>query len=108
MRPSSTRPRSTGWRRSQVPTLILVGGLDLQAIQNAARQVTEGIAGAPSHRLAEHRSSAVDGTPRRLPTLLRDWLTLRNHRTDRELRGTVWATADGLEDLPGTSCVMSR
>ena len=74
---SSTGPRSTGWRNPSAHPDPR-GGLDLEAIQNAARQLTEGIPGALSNRLAKHCPSAPSMEhPDEFLTLLRDWLTVR-------------------------------
>ncbi len=51
----------------RVPTLVLVGGLDLDAIRDAARRVADGIPERSSHRLARCRAPTLDGAPRRLP-----------------------------------------
>jgi 3-oxoadipate enol-lactonase len=61
----------------EVPTLILVGGLDLQAIQNAARQVSEGIAGARRIDWPNTAHLPSMERPHAFLTLLRDWLRLR-------------------------------
>jgi pimeloyl-ACP methyl ester carboxylesterase len=59
----------------RVPTLILVGGLDLQAIQKAARQLTEGIAGARRIDWPSTAHLPSMERPHDFLTLLRDWLT---------------------------------
>jgi pimeloyl-ACP methyl ester carboxylesterase len=61
----------------RVPTLILVGGLDLQAIQKAAGQLTEGIAGARRIDWPNTAHLPSMERPGDFLTLLRDWLTLR-------------------------------
>ena len=63
----------------RVPTLVLVGALDLQAIHDATRHTARDRRDRrrPSRRLARHRPPAVDGTPDDFLALLRDWLTPR-------------------------------
>ena len=51
----------------RVPTLVLVGSLDLDAIHEAARRVDRGSCWCPPRQLARHRPLAIDGTSRRLP-----------------------------------------
>lgn len=61
----------------RVPTLVLMGALDLQAVHDAARRVTNGIAGA---RLVEWPNTAHLPSMERpddFLALLRDWLAPR-------------------------------
>jgi 3-oxoadipate enol-lactonase len=58
-----------------VPSLVLVGELDLQAIQNAARRVTEGIAGARRIDWPDVAHLPSMERPQDFLTLMRDWLT---------------------------------
>lgn len=58
----------------RVPTLILVGGLDLQAIQDAAQRVTEGVTGARRIDWPGTAHLPSMERPHDFLTLLRDWL----------------------------------
>ena len=50
-----------------VPTLVLVGSHDLDAILDSARRVAEGVPRGSARGLAGHRPPSVDGASRRLP-----------------------------------------
>jgi 3-oxoadipate enol-lactonase len=67
----------------RIPTLVLVGALDLQAIHDAAQRVVGGIAGA--HRVdwpdVAHLPSME--RPDAFLALLRDWLVLRSLRKEK-------------------------
>ena len=58
----------------RVPTLVLVGGLDLDAIHDAARMVTEGIAGARRVDWPDVAHLPSMERPDDFLALLRDWL----------------------------------
>jgi pimeloyl-ACP methyl ester carboxylesterase len=59
----------------RVPTLVLVGGLDLDAIHDAARRVADGIAGAQRVDWPDTAHLPSLERPDEFRALLRDWLT---------------------------------
>jgi pimeloyl-ACP methyl ester carboxylesterase len=63
----------------RIPTLVLVGGLDLQAVHEAARRVTEGIAGARRVEWPETAHLPSLERPDDFLALLRDWLARQAH-----------------------------
>ena len=60
----------------RVPTLMLVGSLDLKAIHEAARRVADGIAGARLVNWADTAHLPSMERPDEFLALLRDWLAL--------------------------------
>jgi pimeloyl-ACP methyl ester carboxylesterase len=60
----------------RVPTLVLVGSLDLEAVHEAARRVTDGIAGARLVNWPDTAHLPSMERPDDFLALLRDWLTL--------------------------------
>ncbi len=59
----------------RVPTLVLVGGLDLDTTQDAARRVVDGIAGARRVDWPDTAHLPSMERPEDFHALLRDWLT---------------------------------
>jgi pimeloyl-ACP methyl ester carboxylesterase len=59
-----------------VPTLVLVGSLDLEPVQQAARSVAEGIAGARLVNSPDTAHLPSMERPDDILALLRDWLAL--------------------------------
>jgi pimeloyl-ACP methyl ester carboxylesterase len=59
----------------RVPTLVLVGSLDLETVQEAARRVADGIPGARLVRWPDTAHLPSMERPDDFLLLLRDWLT---------------------------------
>jgi 3-oxoadipate enol-lactonase len=68
----------------RVPTLVLVGSLDLEAIHAAARQVVDGIAGARLITWPHTAHLPSMERPDDFLALLRDWLTWSEGRNSTE------------------------
>jgi 3-oxoadipate enol-lactonase len=60
----------------RVPTLVLVGSLDLDAVQEAARRVADGIGGARLVNWPDTAHLPSMERPDDFLALLRDWLAL--------------------------------